>query len=59
MLRISPQPEKILDISQLSDLYSWPEKPWLRANMVQTLDPPSDLIDQDVIFPCLLNLKSV
>jgi 5-amino-6-(5-phosphoribosylamino)uracil reductase len=38
MLRISPQPEKILDKSQLSDLYSWPEKPWLRANMVQTLD---------------------
>lgn len=38
MLRISPQPEKILDISQLPDFYSWPEKPWIRANMVQTLD---------------------
>lgn len=38
MLRISPQPEKILELSLLPELYPWPEKPWIRANMVQTLD---------------------
>ncbi len=38
MLLIAPKPEKIVDFSQIPGLYSWPEKVWFRANMVQTLD---------------------
>ena len=69
MLRISPQPEKILDISQLPDLYSWPEKPWIRANMVQSLDGSvldeygsTELITNDIdksIFRTLRQLSDV
>ena len=38
MIRISPAPEKVLAESDLLNLYPWPNKPWIRANMVQTLD---------------------
>jgi len=38
MIRISPAPEKVLTESDLLNLYPWPNKPWIRANMVQTLD---------------------
>jgi riboflavin biosynthesis pyrimidine reductase len=38
MLQISPAPEKVLSDSELLNLYPWPNKPWIRANMVQSLD---------------------
>jgi riboflavin biosynthesis pyrimidine reductase len=38
MLQISPAPEKVLSDSELRNLYPWPNKPWIRANMVQSLD---------------------
>ncbi len=69
MLRISPKPEKILDLSLLPDLYSWPEKPWIRANMVQTLDGSvldslgsTELITNDIdksVFRTLRQLSDV
>lgn len=69
MLRIIPQPEKILDLSLLPSLYSWPEKPWIRANMVQTLDGSvqdllgsTELITNDIdksVFRTLRQLSDV
>ncbi len=69
MLRISPTPEKILDLSLIPNLYSWPEKPWIRANMVQTLDGSvqdllgsTELITNDIdksIFRTLRQLSDV
>lgn len=38
MLVISPAPEKVISDLDLIDFYPWPNKPWIRANMVQTLD---------------------
>ena len=38
MLQISPTPEKVLSDAELLNLYPWPNKPWIRANMVQSLD---------------------
>ena len=38
MLQISPAPEKVLSDAELLNLYPWPNKPWIRANMVQSLD---------------------
>lgn len=38
MLKIHPLPEKILSEDEISQLYSWPDKAWIRASMVQTLD---------------------
>ena len=38
MLQVSPAPEKVILDTELKDLYPWPNKPWIRANMVQTLD---------------------
>ncbi|MFM1985946.1 MAG: hypothetical protein RIS18_163, partial [Actinomycetota bacterium] len=38
MLQVSPAPEKVISDTELKDLYPWPNKPWIRANMVQTLD---------------------
>lgn len=38
MLLVSPLPEKLISTQDLINLYPWPNKPWIRANMVQSLD---------------------
>lgn len=35
---VAPLPEKVLADSEITELYPWPNRPWIRANMVQTLD---------------------
>jgi riboflavin biosynthesis pyrimidine reductase len=38
MLRISPLPQKTMSEQDFTNAYSWPNKTWLRANMVQALN---------------------
>ena len=45
MLQLAPLPQKVLDPEKIDLFYPWPEKVWLRANMVQSLD--SVIVDQN------------
>ena len=45
MLQLAPLPQKVLDPEKIDLFYPWPEKVWLRANMVQSLD--SAIVDQN------------
>lgn len=38
MFKIHPLPGKILTPDKVSSLYHWPEKTWIRANMVQSIE---------------------
>ncbi len=38
MLKIAPLPEKVISDLEIFQLYPWPNKPWIRASMIQTLD---------------------